>query len=87
MPHKWRGLKWRLVPRTQRKELTAGDDRTIAARSRIADLLYWTLIVVGFAASILVFGMCTVSTPSFASAVIPFLFTYSGSAKLREKLP
>ena len=76
----------RIAPWLQRNRITAGSDPRCPRQNRRL-IVYWTLIVVGFVASTLVFGMCTVSTPSFASAVIPFSFTYSGSAKLREKLP
>jgi hypothetical protein len=46
-----------------------------------------TLICLAFGAAACAFGMCTTSTPSLLSHRIASALMFSGSEKLREKLP
>lgn len=48
---------------------------------------YWTLICFGFCFCVSVLGMCTVRIPSLLSHRIPSALIFSGSEKLRSKLP
>jgi hypothetical protein len=82
------GVNFRVRDSKPGIKVAADSDREVAARGTLPDQSpYWTLIVVSFFVSTLLFGTCTVSTPSFDSARIASASIPSGSAKLREKLP
>jgi hypothetical protein len=77
------------------RERTDAYGKTAAAPSSLPpwiikstrDRTYCTVICFGVCLTVSIFGMCTVKMPSLLSQRIASAFAFSGSEKLRSKLP
>jgi hypothetical protein len=96
-----RGVPTAMQKKPCRKWIRAGISRSFRQREAAASAccrlhnqapegsacFYWTLICFGFCFCVSVLGMCTVRIPSLLSQRIPSALIFSGSEKLRSKLP